>query len=255
LTDTARGASLLEARQHLAIELSEHHAAQTQDLHLRLQSEIRGFIRSHNVFLFKWMLSVSRLIVATLAMAAKPQPALSPRKRGRPWDLHPAIRRRPPTPARTLPLANFSARGSSTNVNFTLGDCGTDIVCSSGSACACNTASGIAKATTLGMIHYSVEFLSDANTVLFNEKRNVGGSLFFSDCTGFSGLIALTFATNTVNMDTAGLLCYTVHDQIAYTGTYTVTGGGGKYTSAYGGGNGTGPSSARRRSESTTRSI
>ncbi|HKV53917.1 MAG TPA: hypothetical protein VJN94_04675 [Candidatus Binataceae bacterium] len=135
----------------------------------------------------------------------------------------------------TVPaLGPFSARGSSANAAFAVGNCGTDIICS-GSSCACNTASGSGTASVLGKVQYNIEVLSDADTDLANGERNVG-TLMFSDCTGGQGLITLTSGANSVKMDTAGLVCFTVHDQVVYSGTYTVTSGVGKFATAFGGG-------------------
>jgi hypothetical protein len=125
-------------------------------------------------------------------------------------------------------LGALTVKGDSTNGLAVLGNC-PDISCSS--SCACNTGSGTAQATSLGKVTYNLQVLSDVSG---GTDLPAGSG---RDCTGAAAILTLTAGANEVKADATGVICSTPSDQIAFTGTYVITPGLGKYTEAFGAGN------------------
>jgi hypothetical protein len=125
-------------------------------------------------------------------------------------------------------LGALTVKGDSTNGLAVLGNC-PDISCSS--SCACNTGSGTAQATPLGKVTYNLQVLSDVSNGI---SLDAGSG---RDCTGAAAILTLTAGANEVKADATGVICSTPSDQIAFTGTYVITPGVGKYTEAFGTGN------------------
>jgi len=184
------------------------------------------------------MAKVGRLIAMSAALAAmvcvsalaqEPGPIAGPVSNGNDQAINAAA---------TPPLKSFTATGASTNAAVSGSDC-PDLICANANVCACNTASGSAMSALLGSVAYSVEISADANSALRTGQQfnNTGDPPTF--CDACSGLITLKFGksnVNSANLETSGLICYTLHGQLVYTGAFTVFGGGGKYSSAFGGG-------------------
>jgi hypothetical protein len=131
---------------------------------------------------------------------------------------------------KTPALGTLSLRGDSTNAAFAIGNC-PDITCSgSSSTCACNTGSGQATSAPLGSVGYNIQVLSDTNPTVLGASSG-------HDCTGAASLITLQGkGANDVELDASGVICSTAHGQVAFTGTYVVTGGHGKFATAFGAG-------------------
>jgi hypothetical protein len=131
---------------------------------------------------------------------------------------------------KTPALGTLTLRGDSTNAAFAFGNCPGVTCTGSPSSCGCNTGSGLATSAPLGNVGYNIQVLSDTSPTVLDAGSG-------HSCTGAASLITLQGkGANDVELDASGVICSTVHGQAAFTGTYVVTGGHGKFATAFGAG-------------------